>query len=319
MHILFEEANKKLKEGEFESSKRIFSSLLDEEPENKDFIVGFFTSSYWDNRLEKIFSTKEGRERGLLLDKMFKSFEKDFLSRGYSKNQTYESTLFCVLTESCSQLRQGFLNEGRQALDKDILIILSKNLLRIKDYKNSYDLIQYFSKYHDLPPEYYFYRAECLYHLGELKKSLVLFRSSFLHFPDFFDSDFIQSEPFAKIWHDLSEDFPEVEKRKEYLPVFCLEKNFLPEMEDYSKDDISMLLSEMTRLDAGRKTANQEVIFKLNYRIIQYGLTILDSFHAQVNSELTKKVRELVQSIDSGILERRTQTQKTKERQIKEI
>ena len=58
MQQRIDEANYKIKEGEFEKAKIIFSELLDINPENPDYISGFYIASYWDNRLEKILSIR---------------------------------------------------------------------------------------------------------------------------------------------------------------------------------------------------------------------------------------------------------------------
>ena len=50
---------------------------------------------------------------------------------------------------------------------------------------------------------------------------------------------------------------------------------------------------------------DDDLKLKVHCRIIQYGITILDSFHGQLNIDLSRKVREIIQSIDSGLLERR--------------
>ncbi|MDX1957955.1 MAG: hypothetical protein SFU98_05250 [Leptospiraceae bacterium] len=310
MLIELEEAQKKLREGEFENAKLRFSTLLDIEPENREFFSGFFTASYWDNRLDKILSAKEGKERGLLLNSLFENFKKDFSNRGFSQDRTYESIRFCILNESCNQLRDSYLSGGRQILDRETLIILSKNLLLIGDYKNSFDLIQYFSKYHDLPPEYYFYRAECLYHKGETKKSSILFRSSFLYFPEYFQPEYITSSPILEIWKELAFDYPEEERRKEYLPVYCLERNIFPELEEYSKEEINSLYKEIERLLHGKLNSNPDVNFKIKNRILQFGITILDSFHGKLNSELCRRVREIIQEIDPELLDRREEYKK---------
>ncbi|MCX7999748.1 MAG: hypothetical protein N3A69_12500, partial [Leptospiraceae bacterium] len=155
MIIQVEEANAKLRSGEFEQAKQIFSSLLDDDPENIEIISGYFAASYWDNRLEKIFSYKEGKERGLLLDALFRQFEVDYSNRGYPKNSSYQAVQYSVLSESCNQIRLGFHLQGKQILDKETVLTLARNLVKIQDYYHAIEMIDYSAKYQETPPVYY--------------------------------------------------------------------------------------------------------------------------------------------------------------------
>ncbi len=305
MIIQVEEANVKLKNGEFEQAKQIFSSLLDEDPENMEIIAGYFISSYWDNRLEKIFSYKEGKERGLALDVLFRQFELDYSNRGYPKNSSYQAVQYSVLYESCSQIRLGFYLQGKQILDKDTVFTLARNLVKIQDYHHAVDMIDYCSKYQETPPVFYFYKAECLFHMGEHTKSRLLFRSCLLHYPEVLPIDEIRSEPLHTAIWELKERFEEMEDLKEYLPLYCVEKNYFTEIPEYTREDINHLVYEMNQIEENVRKQNIQFTFKLKCRFINLGFTILDTFHAQINSELNKKIREKLTSVDANALERR--------------
>jgi hypothetical protein len=49
--------------------------------------------------------------------------------------------------------------------------------------------------------------------------------------------------------------------------------------------------------------------------MIQYGLTILDTFQGQINSDLSRKVRELLSQIDPGTLEKRDSNRRQKNKE----
>lgn len=305
MIIQVEEANAKLKSGEFEQAKQIFSSLLDDDPESIEIIAGYFIASYWDNRLEKIFYYKEGKERGLLLDKLFREFEIDYSNRGYPKNSSYQAVKYSVLHESCLQIRLGFHLHGKQILDKETVFTLARNLFKIQDYYHAIDMIDYSSKYQETPPVYYFYKAECLFHLGEHTKSRILFRSCLLHYPDVLPIEEIRSEPLHTAIWELKERFENLEDLKEYLPIYCIEKNYFTEIAEYTKEDINHFVYEMNQIEESVHKRNFEFTFKLKCRFLNLGFTILDTFHAQINSELNKKIREKLMNVDAGALERR--------------
>ena len=304
MQQRIDEANYKIKEGEFEKAKIIFSELLDINPENPDYISGFYIASYWDNRLERILSSPEGKDRGLVLNSLFVEFEIEYKNRRYIPNSSYDAIIYCIVGESCSQLRTGFQKEGAHGFGRDNYLLLTKNLVRTEDYKNAFELMEFSKRFFELPAEYYFYKAECFYHLGEEKKSRILFRSTLLQYPDLFPFESIKSEPMNSSWLEISVKHSSEDNAKEVLPVFCLEKNLLPEIAEYSRDEIKNMYHEVQRLITS-EIKDDDLKLKVHCRIIQYGITILDSFHGQLNIDLSRKVREIIQSIDSGLLERR--------------
>ena len=116
MLISFEEGNFRLKEGEFENAKHIFFELLDIDPNKQEFIAGYYISSYWDNRIEIILSTKEGKERGNLLVEMFNQFATEITKRNFPKNETYESLTYCILSEASTQFRIAYQKEGMNGI-----------------------------------------------------------------------------------------------------------------------------------------------------------------------------------------------------------
>lgn len=314
MIIQIEEANTRLRSGEFEASKQIFSSLLDDDPENTDVIAGFYIASYWDNRLEKIFAFKEGKERGHALNSLFQQFELDYKNRNYPKNSSFQSVLHSVLSESCTQIRKGFHEHGMQILDKDTVWILCRNLVRIQDYPNAIEMIDFSRKYQETPPEFYYYKAECLFHIGEATKSRILFRSCLLNYPEYLPIEEIKSEPLHTAIWELKEQFQELDKLKEYLPIYCIEKDYLPEIAEYTREDVNHLVYEMGRIEESLDHIPEDMEFKLKCRLIHLGLTILDTFHGQLNSDLMKRTREKLMNWDARVLDRRDNIKRSKEK-----
>jgi tetratricopeptide (TPR) repeat protein len=300
-----EEGNLKLKEGEFENAKNIFSSLLDENPEDIELISGFYISSYWDNRLDIILSFKEGRERGTKLVQMFDEFEASFLKRALSKNQSYLAITYCVLSEASNHFRLAYQREGVSSLDKKILVDLSICLIKTGDYKNAIEIIEYSKIYSDSSSSLIFFEAECFYHLGEIKKSLLYFREGLLYDPELLRLDIIRSEPLHSVIQVLAKQFKNEVELKEYLPVYCLEKNLLPELRAYTRDDLLLLQSEMERLVVSLKEDKPDYKFKLSCRILQLGLTILDSNQSRFQPEITRHAIKIIKEIDPKILEKR--------------
>ncbi|MBF3310773.1 tetratricopeptide repeat protein, partial [Leptospira borgpetersenii serovar Hardjo-bovis] len=80
-----EEANQFLSNGDLDKAKKVFVFLLGEDPENPEVIAGYFTSSSWDNRIDRIHNTKDGRERSHLLVHYFSEFQKAVALRKFTE------------------------------------------------------------------------------------------------------------------------------------------------------------------------------------------------------------------------------------------
>lgn len=312
MLVKFEEGNFKLKEGEFENAKNIFFELLDIDPNRQEFIAGYYMSSYWDNRVESILSTREGKNRGNLLVEMFNQFVQEITKRNFLKNETYESTTFCILTEASTQFRIAYQKEGMGGLDKNVLSNLAMCLIRIGDYKNARDILEYSKKFQDISMQNLFYEAECLYHLGDHSRSRLYYRTAMLNDIDLLDLEIVKSEPLATALMELGEQFESIDEIREILPVYCLEKHFITEIKDYQRDEVNKLFLEMSRLEYNLSTEKPDLRFKLNCRILHIGLTILDTFSGQYNTELTKKVKNKINLIDPELLDRRADNKREK-------
>ncbi len=284
-----EEANQKLREGEFENAKRIYSDLLDNDPENEILITGYFISSYWDNRLDMILTLKEGRERGTKLVQLFDEFENEIGNRKLSRIASYEAITHCILSEASLHFRIAYHNEGTSGLDKDILLDLSVCLIKTGDYKNALEVIEYSKNFQDNSSILKFFKAECYYHLGNPRKSQILFREGLLYDPDQLRLDTIRSEPLQTAIKELSERLKSEADLKEYLPVYCLEKKYFTQTKEYSKEELKALYLELNRLEESLQKENPEFNFKINCRILQIGITILDSLPSNANNDLIKK------------------------------
>lgn len=296
----------KLKEGEFGIARKIFFDLLDFDPENISYITGFFISSYWDNRLDLVLKLKEGSDRASKLVQMFDQFEKELDQRELIRGESYRAITDCILSEASAHFRLAFQTEGSLGFEKGILTSMSLCLIKIQDYKNAMDILEYTKNTKENSPVLQFYIAECSYHLGDTHRSQVLFRDALLYDPELLRFEMIYSEPLKTAIKQLKEKSFSDDEIREYIGVYCLEKGYFTEVKEYSREEIRAFYEEMERLETSPiEKSQRDVAFKVRCRILHLGLTILDSFQASLNSDLIRKVTEKIQKIDAGLLSRR--------------
>lgn len=303
MQSKIEEAGDYLKDGEFEKAKNIFSELLDKDPENLELISGFFIASYWDNRIELIFNSKEGKERASRLVQLFDEFEKETLNRNYPKNVLFSLVTECVLGEASSQFRKAYQREGMIGLDPSHLIQLARCLMKTGDYANAREILEYSKSFHKSSLETRYFEAECLYHLGDAKQSRILYRDSLLADPLAIRLEMVNSEPLNTAIQSISTELFELDL-KEYLPVFCLEKNLLPELKNYSDSEIQHFIREISRLEENLNSKSEKFTFKVKCRLTQLLATIVD-ISLKKNLDFRDEAKSKLENINPGFLERR--------------
>ena len=294
-----ETANSFIREGDFEKARKIYSGLLDQDPENVTNISGFFISSYWDNRLELILKTREGLERGRKLVHLFEEFDREIAKRAFPKNVSYQNATQCILGEASQHFRLSYQKEGTMGLDLVVLSELALCLVRTGDYKNAEDVLAYAASLQKTPDQV-FLRAEALYFLGKEDLSRKLFTEGFLMDPSLLRLEIVHSEPLASAIKTLQKSIEAESDLKEFLPVYCLEKKLLPVLPRTEKE-IFALFAETNRLYENLQK-DSAYFFKLTCRILQFSLHILENTTEQ--SEIYQKTERILTATDPEFLSR---------------
>ena len=292
------EADLLIADGRFAQARDIYSSLLDNDPENDSFIAGFYIASYWANRTDQINRLREGRARGEQLVTLFDQFEKSFGEKELEKTPALQAVTESILGDAAENFRISFQREGSLGLDKSVLISLVLCLLKTRDYKNAYEVLAYAGSFNETPKMKY-YRAECLMHLGKKDEAARNFVRAFLANPADFEPDVIQSEPLEEIVAKMRAEGLSEGDLKEYFPVYCLEKGlFAPA--DLTEEEGRSLYLELLRLWENLKKTRGEFAFRVKCRLLHVGGNLL--FHYNEASDNYRKVREILGEADKDFL-----------------
>ncbi|GBF49643.1 hypothetical protein LPTSP4_11590 [Leptospira ryugenii] len=190
-----EEALHSLSIGEFEKAKSLYSVLLDKDPDDLDHISGYFIASFWDNRLDLVLRTREGKERGKLLLNYFSDFEIESKKRQYHKTQAYYSCQKCILEEASEHLKLAYRWEGANALDFDSLADLAICLVKVGDFKSALEVFPLSLAQSRMPTQLRFFLAEALCMTGRDREGRDLYMRAFLEEPDLFPWESVRFLP----------------------------------------------------------------------------------------------------------------------------
>ncbi|PJZ77288.1 hypothetical protein [Leptospira neocaledonica] len=301
----YEEAIKHLSEGEFELSRNLFDSLLEEDPENPEFASGFYISSFWDHRIDRIHLTKEGRERTGLLLEFLKDFDSIYKSKSFPKELSYHSAMSSILQETTDQVRIALRKEGIQSLSPGLIAELAYRLLLAEDTDLASEVLRDSSGLERFSPELLFFRAECTYLSGQHSQGLLLYREAFLKEPSAVRLESVRSEPIFSAIQILKEEFKEEGELKEALPVLLLERGVFKEIRKMSDKELEAYRSELFRLRDSLGLRKGGTEFKVKCRMIQLCCALLDSRTSILYGEVAQEAKRILDSLDPNLYHKR--------------
>ncbi|PJZ25575.1 hypothetical protein CH352_17215 [Leptospira hartskeerlii] len=301
----YEEAIKHLSEGEFELSRNLFDSLLEEDPENPEFASGFYISSFWDHRIDRIHLTKEGRERTGLLLEFLKDFDSVYKNKSFPKELSYHSAMSSILQETTDQVRIALRKEGIQSLSPGLIAELAYRLLLAEDTDLASEVLRDSAGLERFSPELLFFRAECTYLSGQQAQGLLLYREAFLKEPSAIRLESVRSEPIFSAIRILREEFKEEGELKEALPVLLLERGVFKEIRKMSDKELEAYRSELFRLRDSLGLRKGGTEFKVKCRMIQLCCALLDSRTSILYGEVAQEAKRILDSLDPNLYHKR--------------
>ncbi|EQA38672.1 hypothetical protein LEP1GSC047_2477 [Leptospira inadai serovar Lyme str. 10] len=301
----YEEAIRHLSEGEFDHARKAFDLLLESDPENPDFAAGFYVSSYWDHRIDRIHHSREGRDRAGLLLEFLKEFELIYAKKALPKSLAYLSAKDSVLKESTDQLRIALRKEGIQSLPASTISELAYRLLLAGETELASEVLRDSSGLERFSPELLFFRAECTYLSGNESLGLLLYREAFLKDPSAVRLDCVKAEPIRRAIETLNDDFSDKNDLKEAIPVFCLETGIFREIRKLGEKEIEQYRSELNRLKDSLALRKGSYELKIKCRMIQLCCALLDSRASVYYAETAQEAKRILDSLDPNFYQKR--------------
>ncbi|MCZ8157988.1 MAG: hypothetical protein O9264_17840 [Leptospira sp.] len=290
-----DEAIHSLSIGEFEKAKSLYSVLLDKDPEDLDFISGYFVASYWDNRLDLVLRTREGKDRGKLLLEYFSLFESEAKKRNIQHTVAYSTCLRCILEEASNHLKLAYGWEGANALDTDALTELAICLIKIGDYKTALEVLPFSDPASRLSPHLKFYLAEAFCMSSREREGKEQYLSAFLDDPGLFPVELVQYAPLRQLISEARNVVSE-EEVSEYVAVRAWQTRIFLTDRIASEHESKIWVNEMNRLlDALRRGAGNE--FKVKCRIQQYAYAIIEMAPQNLFRDAIMQAKQILKEI----------------------
>ncbi|WCL50479.1 tetratricopeptide repeat protein [Leptospira sp. GIMC2001] len=283
-----------LREGEFEKARHLFSQLLDQNPDNLDWINSYFIASYWDNKIDHLMSLREGKDRGKAILRYLDDFENEIINRRIPREEAYTATLQCVLEEASHHLGISFRLEGWNGVDGETLRGLVICFIRLGNFAKALELLEYSGNLDHQSSDLSFLRAECLIGVGRLDEGKELYKRAFLDDPTRFRSENIIWEPIKIHLERLRRSGVDQEYISHLLPVSCQLAGVFANSIPATNSDLDYYLNQLQRLQDSKNNIQGKFANKLNLKIVMIGSVVLEKFSDKVYPQEISFVRKIL-------------------------
>lgn len=292
--------------GEFEKARILFGDLLERHPQSAEYICGLYTAGYWENRFPIIAKSKPGRNLGSYLMREWDQFDHIAEEKGFPGCESYRAAMRSILGMVAEQYRVVFQEEGGGSVDTELLIQLGRTLIRIEDYTNAAEILQYARRIREPGAELFFLLGEALAksEQPELhRRGLSYYRDAFFLNPQAMDPTIISSEPVSSIFLDLFERMDRrMEEVREWIPAYLLASTFGPGYRKLHEEEVEQMRWEIERLEKERLRVIEKFRQKVLARLCFYDLSLIHhySYHDKDPDEVSEFESHL-RDLDAGL------------------
>lgn len=273
----FEEAIFSLQAAHFEEAKQQFGELLQREPQNREYMSGFYCAGYWANR-SSLLNNPEPNRPGSGLMEAWDEFQELAEKKGFSSGPSLRAVMKSVLGKAADQYRQKFQKEGMAHPDLSDLEELGKCLLRISDYGNAREILQYAKRIQPTRSGIHFLLAES--HINEndqenTERGLGFYRDGFIIQPAQFDPNYAFSSMVQETMKALGEEKDkDLDRILLWLPAYLMARSQYGGLRRLNREEVSQLQRETHRLEKDLETVMDRFKEKVQARLCFYYLVL---------------------------------------------
>ncbi|MCS7205715.1 MAG: hypothetical protein NZ853_08455 [Leptospiraceae bacterium] len=290
-----------IEKGEFFEASEVAGSILEESPDELEYIANFFATKYWLNR-EKFF--REEKKNYDFLLKEWKKFESVLTEKGYPTTKVINQIKRYLLLKVKSNLENRQHKEGIEEHDFPLLLEIAKGFLSVHDVSNTKEILQIAKLIQPFHPQIFFLYGDLNFMEMErtgnfeyFSYALSFFRDGFLLSPDTLDFKELQSETIKKIIRELQFLYDKnTEKVHYWLPVSIMMKALPYNIRKLELDEIFNIEDEVSRLEQELPYVNVKYREKTLSRLLFFYLVILHSLlHHYSDNDRVQEILSQIQ------------------------
>jgi len=293
-----------IEDGDFKIAISKLDELLNINPEYPGLIPAFRTAKFWDNRTDYLKKFKEGKETATFLMEEWAKFDEYSHEVDILKSNAYKSAMRFIFLKASHHYRIAFQKLEDQTGKFDLLLNLGDCLLRLEEYKNAIEILEYAKNSFTSNARLLVILAESHFHLDDIPKSLLYFREAFFINPTEIDLSLIKSKPILELIEIISKERPNTPNIKEWIPIYGFLSDIFYVRKNLHRHQIDLIEKEIVKLEVVYQRMNKEQIKESNAlpRLINKYLWLLDYYEFQnYNFENLSEIKKRLISLDESI------------------
>ncbi|MCE9596563.1 MAG: tetratricopeptide repeat protein [Spirochaetia bacterium] len=296
------EALSALSSGEYSRAKDLYGALLEEFPEEPDYICGFYTAAYWENRHTSFQAMQQGKTRGTALVQAWDAYETIANDKEFTGLTSFRAAMRGILGQAAEEFRFSFQDSGL-AHDTKVLADVGRCLMRIGDYTNATEILQFARKVRPAADILFLLGESCAAQANEepelLAPGLGFYRDAFIQEPAILDPSLIGSDLPGKVFQSVYGLF---EGNREnailWFPAHLMAASQRYALRKLLPEELKEIRTELGRLSQDLERVVEKYKERVRARICFFILVLLQhhashEYHPEDIQELETKLAEL--------------------------
>lgn len=288
-----------VEKGELSEASFVLGELLEKEPENEDFIAGYYAIRYWQNR--ETFVNQKSKIDFIL--KEWKHFEKRLKEKDYKYNAIIHSIKVYIIKKIANLIRNELEKEELSNIDVVLLNQIAVQLISINELEEAKEILYYSKR---IRTDY----SQTLFLLGDLycieaentqenqlySKGLTLIRDAYLLDTKSFPILDVHSKLIKEVIRELNFLYKEDEERIQFwLPCFLMIQSLRFHLRKLTVQEIFNIEEDIERLEKELPNVPNKFYEKTLARLIFFYLVIIHSliYHYSDDNRLQVIIKTL--------------------------
>lgn len=285
--------------GRYAEAQDAFGALVEGAPTDVDFAAGFHASGWWNNRSDVRQRQRAGRALADWLMREWDEYDELARNSGYNRAPAYQAAMHAALRDAADNFRIAFQEEGAGSVDVEMLRTLAVCLIRLEEYNDSIDILNYALRKKGPDARLYFLLGEAWLSRGDsegLARGLSYYRDAFFLDHRAIDATIIDARPAAEtLRQTLKEKNGDWDSLVEWLPARLMAYAFVGGLRRLSEREVRSLHAEVERLERDLNVVIERYRDRVRARLCYLYLVLIQFYTLQ------EKDRDIVEDFEDRL------------------
>lgn len=272
-----------LENGEFDQATTLFNSLIDSNPDYPGLTEGYRTSRFWGNRQNEFSNLSDGKKSADFLMKEWSDFQKYAMDKNLTHSTAYKSVQKYIFYTASEHYKTAFKNEENPTDNFNLLVNLATCFTGLDEYSRAIETLEYIRSAYKSNTIITAMLAESYYHIGEVPKSMMLFREAFFVNPQELNISQIKSKPVIELFNIAKNNISSEQDPREWIPIYGYIMDIFYVKQQLSRQTVEMIKKDIYNLEKSFQMMSKDKLNETNIvpRLINKYLWMYDYFSFQ--------------------------------------